>query len=98
MVVVVCSLVLARVPSVHNFDSITLLFSDQTFDIGVKENNGVTLSKSRMEGTRVRNQICTQRPPFSGYPNGTTRERCTSQLNVRCIIPKRVTHKFAKVT
>jgi hypothetical protein len=26
-----------------------------TLDIGVKENNGVTLSKSRTEGTRVRN-------------------------------------------
>jgi hypothetical protein len=46
MVVVACSLVLARVPSIHNFDSITLLFSDQKFDIGVKETNGVALLKS----------------------------------------------------
>jgi hypothetical protein len=46
MVVVACSPVLARVPSVRNFDSIILLFFDHTLDIGVKENNGVTLSKS----------------------------------------------------
>jgi hypothetical protein len=46
MAVIVCSLVLAHVPSIHNFDSITLLFSDHMLDIGVKENNGVTLSKS----------------------------------------------------
>jgi hypothetical protein len=46
MTVVVCSLILAPVSSVCNFDSITLLFSDHMFDIGVKENNGVTLSKS----------------------------------------------------
>jgi hypothetical protein len=70
----VCSLVLARVPSVHNFDSITLLFSDHTPDIGVMENNRVTLLKSRMEGTCVRNQICMQRPPFSGCPNETIQE------------------------
>jgi hypothetical protein len=37
----VCSLVLAHVPSVHNFDSITLMFSDHMLDIGVKENNGL---------------------------------------------------------
>jgi hypothetical protein len=49
MAVIVYSLVLARVPSVRNFDSITLLFSDHTLDIGVKENNGVTLSKSLTE-------------------------------------------------
>jgi hypothetical protein len=51
MAVVTCSLVLARVPVIRDFDSITLLFSDHTLDIGVKENSGVTLSKSRMEGT-----------------------------------------------
>jgi hypothetical protein len=55
MVVVACSLVLARVPSVHNFGSITVLFFDHTSDIGVTENNGVTLSKLQTEGTRVRN-------------------------------------------
>jgi hypothetical protein len=98
MAVVTCSLVLARVPVIRDFDSITLLFSDHTLDIGVKENNGVTLSKSRMEGTRVRNQICMQRLPFSGFPNGTIQERCTSQVNVRCIVPEWVTHRFAKVT
>jgi hypothetical protein len=43
---VACYLVLARVPSIRNFDSITLLFSNHTLDIGVKENNRVTLSKS----------------------------------------------------
>jgi cell shape-determining protein MreC len=42
MVVVAYSLILARVPSVRNFDSITLLFSDHTLDISVKENNGVS--------------------------------------------------------
>jgi hypothetical protein len=51
MTVIVCSLVLARIPSVRNFNSITLMFSDHMLDIGVKENNGVTLSKSRTEGT-----------------------------------------------
>jgi hypothetical protein len=51
MAVITCSLVLARVPSIRNFDSIILLFSDHTPDIGVTENNGVTLSKSRTEGT-----------------------------------------------
>jgi hypothetical protein len=38
MVIVVCSLVLARVPSVHDFNSITSLFSDHTPDINVMEN------------------------------------------------------------
>jgi hypothetical protein len=98
MTVVACSLVLAHVPSVHNFDSITLLSSDHMLDIDVKENNGVTLSKSQTKGTQVRNQICTQRQPFLGCPNGTIQKRCTSQLNVRCIVLKRVTHRFAKVT
>jgi hypothetical protein len=46
MTVIACSLFLDCVPSVRNFDSITLLFSDHTLNIGVKENNGVTLSKS----------------------------------------------------
>jgi hypothetical protein len=98
MVVVACALVLARVPSVCNFGSITLLFSNHTSDIGVTENNGVTFSKSWTVGTQVRNQICTQWPPFLGCPNGKIRERCTSQLNARCIIPERVMHRFAKVT
>jgi hypothetical protein len=51
MMVIAYSLVLARVPSIRNFGSITLLFSDHTSDIDVMENNGVTLSKSRAEGT-----------------------------------------------
>jgi hypothetical protein len=46
MAVIACSLVLARIPSVHNFNSITPMFSDHMLDIGVKENNGVTLLKS----------------------------------------------------
>jgi hypothetical protein len=46
MTVVACSLVLANVPSIHNFDSITLLFSDHMPNIGVTKNNRVTLSKS----------------------------------------------------
>jgi hypothetical protein len=46
MVAVACSLVLARVPFIHNFGSITLLFSDHKPDIGVTENNGVMLLKS----------------------------------------------------
>jgi hypothetical protein len=86
MVVVLCSLVLTHVSFVRNFDSITSLVSDRMPGIIVTENNGVTLSKSRMEGTRVRNQICTQRSPFSGCPNGTIQKRCTSQLNVRHIV------------
>jgi hypothetical protein len=44
MAVIVYSLVLTRVPSVRNFGSITLLFSDHTLDIGVKENNGVNIN------------------------------------------------------
>jgi hypothetical protein len=55
MAAIACSLVQAHVPSVHNFDSITMMFSDHMPDIGVTENNGVMLSKSQMEGTRVRN-------------------------------------------
>jgi hypothetical protein len=51
MAVIACSLVLARVPSIRNFGSITPLFFDYTPDIGVTENNRVMLSKSRMEGT-----------------------------------------------
>jgi hypothetical protein len=46
MAPVACSLVLAHVPSIRNFSSITSLFSDHTPGIGVTENNGVTLSKS----------------------------------------------------
>jgi hypothetical protein len=49
MAAIACSLVLAHVPSVHNFDSTTLLFFDYTPNIGVTENNGVTLLKSRTE-------------------------------------------------
>jgi hypothetical protein len=41
MTVVVCSLVLARVPSVRNFDSITLLFFDHMLDIGVNRTTGL---------------------------------------------------------
>jgi hypothetical protein len=37
--------------TIHNLDSITLLFSNHTSDISVIENNGVMLSKSRTEGT-----------------------------------------------
>jgi hypothetical protein len=48
MIVVVFYLVLSHVPFVHDFDSITMLFSNHTLDtdIGVPENNRVTLSKS----------------------------------------------------
>jgi hypothetical protein len=51
MVGIPCSLVLAYVSSVHDFGSITPLFSDHMPDIGVTENNGVMLSNSRTEGT-----------------------------------------------
>jgi hypothetical protein len=78
----VCSLVLTRVSSVRNFDSITSLLSNHTPDIGVTENNEITLSKLRTEGTLVKNQICMQRLSFSGY----------------LIISERVTHRFTKVT
>jgi hypothetical protein len=48
----VCSLVLARVCSIHDFGSITTLSSDHTHDIGVIENNVVVmLSDSRTKGT-----------------------------------------------
>jgi hypothetical protein len=43
---------LAYVPSVGGFDSITLLFSDHTSDIGVLENNMITLLKSWMKDTQ----------------------------------------------
>jgi hypothetical protein len=39
----------SHVSFVHNFDSITPLFSDHTYNIGVTENNGVTLSKLWMK-------------------------------------------------
>jgi hypothetical protein len=39
-------LVLARVTFVHNFGSITPMFSDHMPDTGVPENNIVLLSKS----------------------------------------------------
>jgi hypothetical protein len=74
MVLVACSLVLARVPSIHDFDSITPVLSNHMLDIGVTENTGVTVLKSRMEDTQVRNQISMQWLPFSVYPNRTIRE------------------------
>jgi hypothetical protein len=43
--------VLAHVPSIHDFDSITLLFFDHMPDTGVSENMRVTLSKSQIEDT-----------------------------------------------
>jgi hypothetical protein len=39
----------SHVSSIHDFDSITPLFSDHTPNIGVPENNGVMLLKSRMK-------------------------------------------------
>jgi hypothetical protein len=57
MLNVVCYLILSRVPSVHDFDNITLFFSDHMPDTDVSKNNRVALSKSRMECTRDRNQI-----------------------------------------
>jgi hypothetical protein len=57
MMAIACYLVLARVPSIHDFDIITPLFSDHTPNTDVLENNRVTLQKSRTEGTRDRNQI-----------------------------------------
>jgi hypothetical protein len=56
MMTIVCYLVLSRIPSIHDFYSIIMLFSDHMLDAGVLENNRVTLSKSRMEGTRDINQ------------------------------------------
>jgi hypothetical protein len=61
MATVACYLVLARVPSIHDFGNITPTFSDHMHDTGVPENNKVTLLKSGMKGTRARNQIYTQR-------------------------------------
>jgi hypothetical protein len=56
MMTIACYLVMSRVPSVHDFTSITELFSNHMPDTSVSENNRVTLSKSRTEGTRDRNQ------------------------------------------
>jgi hypothetical protein len=42
----------SHVSSVHDFSSITLLFSDHTPNIDVTENNGVMLPKPRMKGTQ----------------------------------------------
>jgi hypothetical protein len=80
-VVVACSLVLARVPSIRDFDSITPLFSNHTSDIGVTENNRVTLSKSRMEDTQVRNQIWMHRPPFSVIQMGKFENDASHNIN-----------------
>jgi hypothetical protein len=52
MNIVTCYLVLCLVPSVHDFNNITSMFSDHMFDNGVPENNTVMLSKSGTEGTR----------------------------------------------
>jgi hypothetical protein len=57
MTIIVCYLVLACVPSIHDFDSIISLFSDHMGDTGVLENNRVTLLKSQAECTQDRNQI-----------------------------------------
>jgi hypothetical protein len=57
MTTIACYLVLAHVPSVHNFDSIIPLFFDNKHDTGASENNRVLLSKSRTKYTRERNQI-----------------------------------------
>jgi hypothetical protein len=42
----------SHVSSVRDFDSITLLSSDHTPNIGVTENNGVTLSKLQTKDTQ----------------------------------------------
>jgi hypothetical protein len=47
---------LPYVSSVHDFDSITPLFSDHMPYIGVSENK-VTLTKSRMKDTQSKHQI-----------------------------------------
>jgi hypothetical protein len=67
MIVIACYLVLSRVPFIHNFSSVTPLFSDHTSDTGVSENNRVTLSKSWTKGTLDRNKT-THNSSFSGYP------------------------------
>jgi hypothetical protein len=41
----------SHVSSVHDFDRITLLFSDHTSNISVTENNGVTPPKPRTTDT-----------------------------------------------
>jgi hypothetical protein len=42
----------SHVSFIHDFGSITLLFSDHMPNIGVTENNGVTLSKPQMKYTQ----------------------------------------------
>jgi hypothetical protein len=46
MTTIACYLVLSHVPSIHDFDNITPLFSDHMPDIGVPKNNRVAMSKS----------------------------------------------------
>jgi hypothetical protein len=41
----------SHISSIHDFGSITPLFSDHTPNIGVWENNGITLPKPRTEDT-----------------------------------------------
>jgi hypothetical protein len=97
MMIVACYLVLSRVPFVHDFGSITPLFSDHTPNTGVPENNKVTLSKSRREGTRDRNQTTrNNRHSQAVKIRWTIREPRTAQVNVRSIVPERVTHMFAR--
>jgi hypothetical protein len=64
---------------------------------GVQENNRVTLSKSRTEGTwdRIRQHATVIILRLSKIQWTIPKPR-TSQVNLRCIVPERVTHRFAR--
>jgi hypothetical protein len=80
MMIVVCYLVLSRVPFIHDFDSMTLLFSNHTFVTGVPENNRVTLSKSQIEGTRDINQMIAHNDRYSQTAQNTLDHSETTHL------------------
>jgi hypothetical protein len=67
MMAIACYLVLARVPSIHDFDIITPLFSDHTPNTDVLENNSYTAEITNGRYTRQKPNN-TQRSSFLGYP------------------------------
>jgi hypothetical protein len=63
-------------------------------NIGVPENNKVTLSKSK---TKARHQITHNgRHSLISKIRWIIHEPHISQVNVRCIVPEWVTHRFTK--
>jgi hypothetical protein len=73
----------SHVSSVHDFDSITQHFFVHTPNIGVPENNGVTLPKPRMKDTQeLVPPDNKHRSPFSDCPkyNGEFRNDAPQNL------------------